>query len=247
MSVLVFEHSPSCRPERLGTVLVSYGHRLRVVRTHLNDPVPGDLDGVDAIVSLGGPQSANDVSEALAQEMALMRQAHERSIPIVGLCLGSQLMGKAFGGEVGKLEGGIELGFEPISLSPIGREDPAFAGIAWEHRVLEWHREQVTKLPAGARVLASSKRCKVQAWHLGLRSYAFQYHPETFAETIKQWANEEPNDLQEAGLTPAALQGQVTEHFAAFERLSMRLFESLALFVMPVDRRYTGLVKDLHH
>ncbi len=247
MSVLVFEHSPSCRPDRLGAVLARYGHRLRVIRLHSRDTIPSDLDGVDAIVSLGGPNSANDDSPALRAEMAMIAKAHAAALPVLGICLGCQLTAKALGGEVRKLDGPIDLGFVPVSLSPAGREDPIFAGVAWESRQLAWHREEVAALPPGARILASSPRCRVEAWSIGLRTYGIQYHPETYFETLRQWIKESPEDLQEAKVGAADLHQQYKQFGPEFERLAERIFESIALFLMPVDRRYQGLIKDLHH
>lgn len=248
MATLVIEHSPTCRLDRLGSVLSSYGHQLRLVRLHRGEALPGDLDDVDAIVSLGGPQSANGPEPWIAPQMALLKSAHDRQLPIVGLCLGSQILARALGGAVGPLEGaGIELGVHPVTLSPAGREDPLFTGIGWEHPQFHWHSEQVTTLPPGSRLLASSRMCKVQAWGLGLRTFGIQFHPEVYADTIRAWAKESPDELKQAGLAPADLDKMITEHYATIERLSLRLFESIALFVMPVDRFNAGIVKDLHH
>ena len=102
-------------------------------------------------------------------------------------------------------------------------------------------------MPDGARVLATSQRCRAQAWAHGLRSYGFQYHPEVYADTAEVWAGQSPEDLDEARITLDELKTQTAEHYPTFERLSNRLFESIAMLLVPSDRRYKGLVKDLHH
>lgn len=248
MSILVFEHSDTSGSERLGQIMRDYGQRLRVVRLHDGDDVPGDLDNVDGIISCGGPQAAYDDSIAwLEPQMALMRQANAISMPIVGLCLGCQILARALGGKVEQMTGGIEFGWHEVKLNPIGREDPIHAGIAWSSMQMHHHRDQVSQLPPGARVLSSSKQCKVQAWALSLRTYGFQYHPEVTIDGIETWAAEEPEALSEANLTIDELREQTSRFFPAFERLGNRLFESIALYLMPVDRRYQGLVKDLHY
>lgn len=248
MSILVFEHSDLAGVERLGRTLNDYGHKLNILHLHAGDQVPGDLDDCDGIISCGGPQSATDDSVPfLAEEMARMREAHERGLPVVGICLGSQMLARALGGKVEKNPAGIELGFTEVKLTPGGREDIIHAGIAWSAMMMQHHRDHVSQLPAGAKLIASSAKCKVQAWSLGLRSYGFQYHPEVTTDNIEAWIRDEPEALQEAGLTAEQLREQVAKHYAAFERLTDRLFESIALFLMPVDRRYKGLVKDLHH
>ncbi|MCI0365351.1 MAG: type 1 glutamine amidotransferase [Phycisphaerales bacterium] len=248
MSILIFEHSDSAGSERLGETLRDYGHRLNVLRLHDGDDVPPDLDNVDGIITCGGPQSAYDDSIAwLAPQMSLLRQARQIDMPIVGLCLGSQILARALGGVVEKLPGGIEFGWHQVTLNALGREDVIHTGIAWTSLQFQHHRDHVSKLPPGGRLLSSSARCKGQAWSHGLRTYGFQYHPEITIETIERWVQEEPEALQEAGITPDQLPQQTERFYPAFARLADRLFESIALFLMPVDRRYQGLVKDLHY
>jgi GMP synthase (glutamine-hydrolysing) len=248
MPIFVFEHSDHAGIERLGRTLNDYGHSLRILRLHDGDHVPADLDDCDGIIACGGPQSANDDSVPfLADEVARLRQAHEGGLPIVGICLGSQVLARALGGNVESMPGGIELGFTEVKLTPAGREDVLHAGLAWSSMMMQHHRDHVAQLPPGARLLASNAKCKSQAWALGLRSYGFQYHPEVSIDNIEAWIRDEPETLREAGLTAEQMLDQVARHYAAFERLTNRLFESIALFLMPVDRRYKGLVRDLHH
>lgn len=248
MSILIFEHSDSTNAERLAITLRDYGHRLRILKLHRGENVPVDLDDVDAIVSCGGPQSAYDDShDWLEPQMSLMRQAHALQLPIVGLCLGSQILARALGGKVERMKGGIEFGWHEVKLNPVGREDVVHAGLPWTGLMFHHHRDHVSELPLGAKLLASSIKCKVQSWVCGLRTYGFQHHPEVTTDTIERWMREEPEALREAGITSDSLREQTGRNFTAFERLTDRLFESIALFVMPVDRRYAGITKELHH
>jgi GMP synthase-like glutamine amidotransferase len=248
MSIIVFEHSDLTGSDRLGEVLRDHGHRLDVVRLHDGDTVPADLVDVDGVLTVGGPQSANDDSiEWLQAEIDLLKAAHDGGLPVVGICLGSQILARALGGTVAPLDGGIELGWQPVKLTPAGRENPLHCGIAWESLQAHWHRDEVTELPPGAQRLSSSPRCANQAWCLGLRTYGFQYHPELFADTLERWADDEPKALTEAGISREQLVQQTATNYPVCARLADRLFESIALFLMPVDRRYQGVVKDLHH
>lgn len=248
MAILVFEHSNSGGTERLGETLRDIGHRLNVLNLHEGDAVPPDLDDVDGIISCGGPQSAYDDSlEWLGLQMRLMRQAHELQMPIVGLCLGSQILARALGGTVERNPAGIELGWHEVNLNPAGREDPLHAGLAWDMMMFQHHRDHVSQLPLGAKLLASSGCCKVQSWMTGLRTYGFQYHPEVTVETIERWIREEPEALTEAKLTVDQIRRETQKQYPTFERLSQRLFDNIAMLLMPVDRRYSGLVKDLHY
>lgn len=247
MSIVILEHSPSTGAMRLAATLRDYGHRLRVIEVHAGAEVPSDLDDTDGIVATGGYYSANGNEPWLEPEMALLRKADEAALPVIGICLGSQVLARALGGEVAPMKDGIELGWHEVALTPTGAEDPLHAGIAWTSMQFHWHQDQVTKLPDGASVLATSERCGNQAWTRGLRTYGFQYHPEIYADTPRVWAARHPDDLPAAGITLDELETRTKEHYDSFERLSRRLFESMALLLVPSDRRYRGLVKDLHH
>lgn len=248
MSIFVFEHSSTAGVERLGRALNDLGCKLDIFQLHDGDSVPGDLDDCDGIISMGGPQSAaDDAAPFMAEEMNRMREAHAAGLPIVGVCLGCQMLARALGGKVEKNPAGIELGFTEVKLTPVGREDVLHAGLAWSSMMMQHHRDHVSQLPPGARLLASSAKCKVQTWALGLRAYGFQYHPEVSTDVIEAWIREEPEALTEGGLSAEQLREQVSKHYPTFERLTDRLFDQIALFLMPVDRRYKGLVKDLHH
>ena len=184
MAVVVIQHGPSTGAQRLGAALRDYGHRLRVISLHERDALPADLDDVDGVVITGGPQSATDDHDWLEPEKEFLRGADAAGLPVVGICLGSQILAAALGGEVGPVEDGIELGWHEVTLTPVGTDDAVHAGIAWRSMQFHWHRQQVTETPPGARVLASSERCPVQSWATGLRTYGFQYHPEIYRATV---------------------------------------------------------------
>lgn len=247
MAILVIEHSTETGIQRFGPVLSSYGHRLHIVRGDHHQTLPTSLDGIDGIVTCGGPQSLTAPDAWLEPQMELIRQAHAAQLPIVGLCLGAQIVATALGGRVTAMPGGYELGWHDVMLSPQGREEPILAGIGWTTSQLHWHRDEVSELPPESRLLASSARCKNQAFAVGMRTYCFQFHPEVSAEAIEQWSLLEPKALGEAGITHEQLMEETKDHFPTFARISERLFDALALLVMPVDRRYQGVVKDLHH
>ena len=84
-------------------------------------------------------------------------------------------------------------------------------------------------------------------WARGLRTYGFQAHPEAGPATLDRWAADEPKALAEAGITREELQRRTEAEWPAFDRLTERLFSAIALLLVPLDRRYAGVAKDLHH
>ena len=92
-----------------------------------------------------------------------------------------------------------------------------------------------------------SQSTPVQCWAVGLRTYGFQYHPEILPETVARWGREHPDSLAEAGLEAKQLEEQTQQHYPACHRVTERLFELIALLLMPADQRNRGVVKDLHH
>src|SRR5690606_9295573 len=110
----------------------------------------------------------------MAGEMALLKAAYEAEIPIVGICLGCQLLAAALGGEVGPMDAGPEIGWHTVQLGFPGTIDPLHNGVPWKTTQFHAHGQEIKKLPAGAVPLAGSKACKMQAWKAGYRTCGFQ-------------------------------------------------------------------------
>jgi GMP synthase-like glutamine amidotransferase len=219
------------------------------VRIDQGDRLPADLNDLHGIVSLGGPQSANDGDAWVAQEQALLRAAHEAQVPVLGLCLGAQMLAKALGGTVAKMDK-PEFGWVDVRATGIGVEDVLHPGIGWSQTVFSSHGEHVSQLPEGATVVWKGKACPVQAFRVGPFSYGFQYHPEWTRETIlAEIAAMSDADLAAAGTTRHHARDATAEHAADAERRSHRLFEAANLVLFPSSRLQTGLVAPgtIHH
>tara|TARA_Y100000589_G_scaffold253980_1_gene242770 strand:+ start:15755 stop:16495 length:741 start_codon:yes stop_codon:yes gene_type:complete len=238
MPTIVFECSDLAGARRMGVTLQNHGHRIDTRRLHRGDAVPSDLVDVDAVLCFGGPQSANDDGLPwMAPLLDFIRAAHDAEIPMFGVCLGSQLLARALGGTVTEMEQGPRLGWAVVDLSPDGREDPLHKGLPWKWMQFHWNRDTVGELPAGARVLSRGDRGDVQGWRLGVRTYGVQYHPEVDAGQIEAWTADDAELIRELGLDVAALEVDTDRQFAHFERLTDRYFETIAMLLMPLDRR----------
>ena len=247
MAIVIFQHSADCPADILIDSLHAFGQRMRVVKLHAGQAVPVDLDDVHGVVSLGGPQTVHEMNAPWMQaEMGLLRDAHGAGIPVLGLCLGAQLLAAALGGETGRMAA-PEVGWKDIALSPQGREDALFAGQPWKGPQFCWHSDQVSKLPEGATLLASSAGCKVQAYAVGLRSYGIQYHPEWSGATVRREIEGGAASVKAAGESVDALLADTQRLAAQSERLARRFFDAVSTLLMPADRINKGIAKDLHH
>jgi len=246
MSTIFLQHHEDSPPGSAVEVLRSHGHAIRVIRTFAGDPVPTTLDGITGIVSCGGAQSVLDSDAAMEAEYALLREAHERQVPVLGLCLGAQMLAHALGGEVGRLPDGPEVGFHEVGLTPAGREDPMFKGIPWWTQQFQWHEDGIVSAPPDARILAAGRRVPVQVFAVGTSSYGIQYHPEYTRDLVDEHCRRS-DAMAAAGGGPEALARQAGEEFPDFERHALRFFESVALFLMPLDRMSAGIAKDVRH
>ena len=249
MAILVIQHSKISDPGLLGDSLRSHGQRVRIVRVDLGQPLPNDLDDVHGLISLGGPQSANGNDPWVAPELELMREAHARQVPVLGLCLGAQMLAKALGGEVSTMTK-PELGWVAVRAAGIGVEDVLHAGIGWTQYVFESHDDHVSKLPEGATIVMKGEVCPVQAFRVGALSYGIQYHPEWTRETILGEIDAATDaELAVIGTTKANLRQATAEHYPAAERNAKRVFELANLLLFPAGRQQTGLVAPgwVHH
>lgn len=239
MAILIFEHHPLERPSRLGDVLRDHSHRLRVCQLHKGDDPPPDLDSIDGVVSLGGPMNVDETDRYpwMPRELELLAEAHKREVPIVGICLGAQLLAKALGGDVTAMDQ-PEVGWEPVKQSFPGTMDPLHNGIPWTTRQFHMHGYEIVDLPAEGLGLAGSATCRNQSFKVGLTSYGFQYHFEWTRAEIQAVVDANSETIGKAGTTPDELRRGLEQHYDLYRHLGDRLCNNIAGLLMPVDKRF---------
>lgn len=240
MAILILEHDDLDSSQRLGETLRDHGHNLEVVRLHKGGTLPPDLDNIDGLISMGGPQDTDeqDKHDWMPGEIALIKQAHDTNIPVLGVCLGSQLIAVALGGEVSRMDT-PELGMANLTLSFFGSTDPILTGIPWNAIQMHAHGCEVSKTPPGGTPipLASSAGCKAQAFKVGMTTYAFQYHFEWDKQRCMDIIEHNGQWAQRMGTTTEALKQGVEEHFDLYRHLGDRLCKTIADRLFPLDKR----------
>jgi GMP synthase-like glutamine amidotransferase len=185
--VLVLQHIACEPPGVYEDVLRERGARLVRVELDEGEALPG-LEGIDAIVAMGGPMSVNDEDTHpwLVAEKRLIRDAVCTGVPFFGACLGVQLFASSLGARV--TTGGIpEVGVLPVYGTAAARDDPVFSGLAWPRPTLQWHSDTFD-LPEGATLLATSPAYPHQAFRVGERAYGVQFHLEVTDAMADEWA-----------------------------------------------------------
>jgi len=232
--VLVVEHEPDAGPEMFGEWLAAAGVVVEVCRPYAGDELPERVEQGGLMV-LGGSMGACDDHEVpwLARVRAMLAEAAEAGRPVLGICLGGQMLAAACGGRVEPHLKGGELGVVKIDLNDESRNDPLFSGIASPAESVQWHVDEITELPPGAVLLASSPSCAVQAFRLGGRAWGVQFHPEAGGAVMQAWADAE-------GELPPDRMCQVELAIAEVRAAEGRLFECWHGFA----ERFGAIVKE---
>lgn len=222
--LLVFQHDEADAPGTIGRALAARGVPVRMVRMFAGDAPPPDLARARGIVSMGGGMSANDAPDNpfLAGEMRLLERAARHGLPVLGVCLGSQLLAAALGARVRRMDA-REIGWHPVTLDEAAADDPLFAELRPAFTPFHWHGERFD-LPDGAVALARSSLTPIQAFRFGERAYGLQFHFETTATTLADMLRGAEDELASDGLTPDAIARDARAHLPAMEAHAARFF-----------------------
>jgi GMP synthase-like glutamine amidotransferase len=224
--VAVFRHSPTEGPGYFATYLESRNIPWRLIAVDQGDVVPADPRLFGGLVFMGGPMSVNDDLPWIPPVLQLIRQSVAASVPVLGHCLGGQLISKALGGNVGR-NPVKEIGWGEILVA----DNPAarlwFGPGIERFESFHWHGETFT-IPPGAVRIMGNRHCQNQGFVIG-NSLGMQCHVEMTEELVKSWCETGADEIAESGgpavQSPQRMQHGMQEKLAALRGVASRLYD----------------------
>ncbi|TSA19697.1 MAG: type 1 glutamine amidotransferase [Betaproteobacteria bacterium] len=230
--VLIFRHTPTEGPGHIAVFLQQRGIPFQTCLIDQGDPIPASPEAYAGLVFMGGPMSVNDDLPWIADSLALIRHAIAADIPVLGHCLGGQLIARALGGEITTTPI-KEIGWEPVSAlnNPSAR---AWFGDTTRFDAFHWHGETFS-IPANATRILKSAHCPNQAFALGPH-LALQCHVEMTTPMIHEWCRVGADYLNAAQGSPAVQSAAV---------MQTETPHKLPAMTAIADRLYTHWIKGL--
>ncbi len=192
MTVLIIMHVESEGPGTLGAFLESSGAGVRLARVYAGDRLPERIDDLGAIISMGGPMNVYEEQEYpfLRDETAFLQKAIAANLPVLGICLGAQMIAKASGARVVRSPK-EEIGWGKISVTDAGRSDLLFSGLPVTLEVLQWHGDMF-EIPEAGALIATGDDCPNQAFRYR-NAFGLQFHVEVTREILAEWFTDSPD------------------------------------------------------
>lgn len=240
--ILVFQHVAAEPLGTLDALIRQRGHRVKFVNFERQPDARPKLDRYSGLIVLGGPMNVEDRATRthLQTEIELIGEALAQDKPVLGICLGAQLLAHALGAEV-RRHHVSEIGWYDLDVTDAGRGDRVLAPLGALAPVFQWHG-YTFDLPAGVAHLASTSTCENQAFRHGDKAYGFQFHLEMDQPLIDRWLNLPAyrDELIAAGLgrDPDAIRADTLPRIAAMQAAAQEVFNRfLDLIGTPARRR----------
>jgi len=197
MNFLVIQHLDIEPPALIGDTLEKVGHQLTTIHLDQGDLIPAATD-FDGIIIMGGPQSANDDTGYILAELAWLKKAIAADVPMLGICLGAQMIAKAAGADI-FTSPVRELGWFPVYHTDETVRDPLFRHMPETLAVFQWHGETFSFTDAMT-AIAMHPDVSAQAFRLGKSQYGLQFHVEVNESIIKAWIDCGENECNYLGI-----------------------------------------------
>ena len=226
--VAIFRHAPTEGPGYFATYLDRHGVPWQVIRIDEGEPVPAGAMRFSGLVFMGGPMSVNDDLPWIAPELKLIRAAADRGVPVLGHCLGGQLMAKALGGEVTR-NPVKEIGWGWVDVLQNDAAAGWFGAQLKSFDAFHWHGETFS-VPPGATCILSSRYCPNQAFVLGPH-LGMQCHVEMTPELIRAWCTDWGKEVESVARrvpsvqTPAQMMESLEEKTRTLNAIVDRLYD----------------------
>jgi GMP synthase (glutamine-hydrolysing) len=191
MTLLIMVHVESEGPGSILPFLEAAGVECELARLYAGESLPTDPGRYDGVISMGGSMNVYQEDEFpfLKDETLFLAKAIDSDVPVLGICLGAQMIAKACGAAV-TLSPEKEVGWGQVSLTEAGRSDVLFRGLPSTMEVLQWH-EDMFQIPSGGTLLAGGTACPHQAFRYR-NAFGLQFHVEVTADILKDWFTDLP-------------------------------------------------------
>jgi len=223
--LLIFMHTVDDAPGYVATILRRRNIRYRVIHSYENETIPELDDTIAGLIFLGGTMSVNDDIDWIEQEVRLIRQAIAVGLPIIGHCLGGQLISKALGQQISK-NPAVEIGWFPCFRENNSEANAWLGDIEEPFIMFHWHDETFA-LPPQAKLLFSSKYCENQAYSYGDNVLAMQCHIEMTEPLLNAWFDTYAEQLltqSKSEQSHTQMKVNLTENVAVLNRVTEQLY-----------------------
>jgi GMP synthase (glutamine-hydrolysing) len=234
VKICVLEHAEPETPGLLGEVLTARGIRMDTVQPYRGEPVPRGMEGFSGLLVMGGPMAVYEADRFpwIRDELALIETALAEEKPILGICLGSQLLASALGAMVAP--GNREIGWLPVSLAAEAERDPLWGDVDRSFHALHWHGDAYA-LPHGAVHLASSALTPIQAFRYGSAAYGLLFHMEMTEAMIRGMVRAFDGELRRAGADGGAILARAPFLIPPMHAIARRVFDRWAAVIAPAE------------
>ncbi|WIO74631.1 gamma-glutamyl-gamma-aminobutyrate hydrolase family protein [Porticoccaceae bacterium LTM1] len=239
--ILVFQHVPYEPLGLLDPLLREHRHRIRYINFARTDAEIPPLKNYGGLIVLGGPMNIGEEHQYphLELEKQALREALELELPILGICLGAQLLASALGARVYRIEK-PEIGWHELHRTDRGSTDPVACHFEKTEQIFQWHG-YTFELPKTAELLLQGQNCVNQAFRAGHNAYGFQFHLEACQQLIRRWVNLPAHKDELAtlgGVTAQQIKEATTEHLPRSQQLANQVFGAFVNLLPAVRRQH---------